>query len=60
MPDGGGAGFGEPFRRVVIGDGEDGDTVLRRQRDECLRRERAVGGRRVRMEVDGAQAISRR
>ena len=40
----------------MIRDREDLHAVLRRERDEVARRERAVGRRRVGMEIDGAQA----
>src|SRR5207247_4320520 len=44
----------KPARRVVVGDGEDADAVLRRQPYELTRRQRAVGRGRVRVEVDRA------
>ena len=51
--------LGQPLGGVVIGNGEHAHAPPRGLPHELTRRQGAVGGRRVRMEVDGAQAISR-
>src|SRR5439155_25976040 len=52
----GGTRFGQPRDRIVIGEGECGESSRARSRDHISGRLRAVGRRRVRVEIDKLEA----
>ena len=52
QPLGGRARFGEAFEGVVIGQGQDSHAVLERTRNQCRRRQGAIGGRAVAVQIN--------